>query len=93
MRGSLSILYLVHQLIPFPRLLIPLIGAISSYGLRKQTLPVKGCRTIGKRDMKLNDFLPKITVDPETYRVDADGVECTVEAADKLPMTQSVHFF
>ncbi|CAO1626661.1 unnamed protein product [Sympodiomycopsis kandeliae] len=68
-------------------------GTISSYDLRKQTKAVKGCRSIGKKDMKLNDVLPKITVDPETYRVDADGVECTVEAADKLPMTQSVHFF
>lgn len=30
---------------------------------------VKGCRGIGKRDMKLNDKLPKMSVDPETYEV------------------------
>ena len=34
---------------------------------------VRNCRTIGKRDMKLNDAIPKITVDPETYQVTADG--------------------
>ena len=31
------------------------------------------CRNIGKRDMKLNDAMPAITVDPETYVVTADG--------------------
>lgn len=30
---------------------------------------MKGCRGIGKKDMKLNDKLPKMTVDPETYEV------------------------
>lgn len=30
---------------------------------------VKGCRGVGKKDMKLNDKLPKMTVDPETYEV------------------------
>lgn len=30
---------------------------------------VKGCRGIGKKDMKLNDRLPKMSVDPETYEV------------------------
>lgn len=29
--------------------------------------PVKGCRGVGKKDMKLNDKLPKMSVDPETY--------------------------
>ena len=43
------------------------------YGLGKRVAAVRGCRAIGKRDMKLNDALPKITVDPETYVVTADG--------------------
>lgn len=30
---------------------------------------MKGCRGVGKKDMKLNDKLPKMTVDPETYEV------------------------
>ncbi len=33
---------------------------------RKRAVAVRGCRTVTKRDMKLNDALPRITVDPET---------------------------
>lgn len=28
---------------------------------------VKGCRKIGKKDMKYNDIMPKMKVDPERY--------------------------
>lgn len=41
-------------------------GNIASYGLSKRVEAVVGCRSIGKKDMKLNNNLPKITVDPET---------------------------
>jgi urease len=41
-------------------------GHIAPYGLSKRVERVIGCRSIGKKDMKLNDNLPKITVDPET---------------------------
>lgn len=44
-------------------------GTIASYGLRKKAVPVKNCRNIGKKDMKNNSYKPKITVDPESYRV------------------------
>lgn len=37
---------------------------------------VKRCRGIGKRDMKLNDKLPQVTVDPETYEVSLWMVVC-----------------
>lgn len=63
------------------------------YDLKKRVEAVVGCRSVSKRDMKLNDALPTISVDPETYRVEANGVECTVEAATTLPMTQANHFF
>ena len=29
--------------------------------------PVKGCRNVGKRQMKLNDAMPEVTVDPEKF--------------------------
>lgn len=64
-------------------------GNIQTYGLRKRIEAVKGCRTIGKHDMKFNDVRPKMKVDPENYRVEADGVHCTAEAATSLPLTQS----
>lgn len=63
-------------------------GVIKEYGLKKRVEAVKGCRTIGKADMKFNDVRPKMTVDPETYRVEADGVHMVCEAAESLPLTQ-----
>ena len=63
-------------------------GNIASYGLRSRVEAVKNCRNIGKRDMKLNDTMPKMHVDPENYRVEADGVHMTCEAATSLPLTQ-----
>lgn len=37
------------------------------YGLKKRVEAVKGCRTVSKRDMKYNDYMPKMKVDPERY--------------------------
>jgi urease subunit alpha len=51
-------------------------------------LPVKRTRTISKRDMVLNDALPKIEIDPESYNVYMDGERITVKPARKLPLTQ-----
>ena len=50
-------------------------------------------RTVKKRDLKLNDYLPKIEVDPETYIVTADGVRLTCEPAAVLPMAQRYFLF
>lgn len=63
-------------------------GTISTYGLKKRIEAVKNCRKIGKKDMKFNDVMPKMKVDPENYRVEADGVHATCEAATSLPLTQ-----
>ncbi len=54
---------------------------------------VRGCRGIGKRDMQLNDALPRIAVDPETYEVTADGVVLACEPAVKLPLAQRYFLF
>ena len=40
---------------------------VTSYGLGKQIEPVKHCRQIGNKDMKYNDTMPKMKVDPEKY--------------------------
>lgn len=63
-------------------------GAIASYNLRARVEVVKNCRGIGKKDMKLNDAMPRMRVDPERYTVEADGVEMRAEAAGGLPLTQ-----
>ncbi len=63
------------------------------YGLAKDLLAVENCRTISKRDMKLNDATPRIEVDPETYEVRADGVLLTCEPATELPLAQRYFLF
>jgi urease subunit alpha len=61
--------------------------------LRKRAVAVRNTRALGKRSMKLNDATPKITVDPETYRVEADGEWLTCEPAQSLPMAQRYFLF
>jgi urease subunit alpha len=68
-------------------------GAANTYGLNKRIEPVRACRKIGKRDMKLNDATPEITVDPETYRVTADGEHLTCQPAKKLALAQRYFLF
>ena len=63
------------------------------YGLQKPVVAVRGCRGLGKKDMKLNDALPKMQVDPETYEVRADGVLLTCEPAEVLPLAQKYFLF
>src|SRR6187549_2324653 len=62
--------------------------AVRGLKLDKTLVAVKDTRTIGKRDMKNNDLLPRIDVDPETYEVRADGELLTCEPASVLPMAQ-----
>jgi len=57
-------------------------------GLAKKLLPVMNTRRIGKRSMLLNDAVPRIEVNPETYEVRADGRLLTCEPARVLPMAQ-----
>ncbi len=62
-------------------------------GLQKRIAAVKQCRSVKKRDLKLNDALPKIEVDPETYVVTADGVHLTCEPIVVQPMAQRYFLF
>jgi urease subunit alpha len=62
-------------------------------GLAKEALAVAGTRSISKADMKLNDALPKMEVDPETYEVRADGELLTCEPAEVLPLAQRYYLF
>jgi len=62
-------------------------------GLSKQLVAVKGIRTLSKKDMVLNDYVPRMAVDAETYEVRADGVLLTCEPATSLPMAQRYFLF
>ena len=61
--------------------------------LNKIVLPVKHCRNIGKKDMKNNDVLADIQVNPETYEVRVDGELITCEPAESLSLTQRYFLF
>ena len=62
-------------------------------GLARPVEAVRGCRAVRKQDMVLNDALPRIEVDPETYEVRADGELLTCEPADVLPLAQRYFLF
>ncbi len=69
-------------------------GIGAKLGLQRPLLAVRNTRAgIGKKDMVLNDALPVIEVDPETYEVRADGVLITCEPATILPMAQRYFLF
>jgi urease subunit alpha len=65
----------------------------AGYGLSKRIEAVSGCRGLAKKDMRLNDATPEIRVDPETYRVTADGEHLTCAPANALPLSQRYSLF
>jgi urease subunit alpha len=66
-------------------------GALA--GLARSTVAVRGCRTLKKQDLVLNDALPKIEVNPDSYEVRADGELLTSEPATVLPLAQRYFLF
>jgi urease subunit alpha len=68
-------------------------GVAARYGLGKRIEAVRGCRSIGKKDLKWNNAMPEITVDPETYQVRANGQLLTCEPAKVLPLAQRYFLF
>jgi urease subunit alpha len=62
-------------------------------GLRKRLVAVSRTRTLRKRDLILNDYLPHIEVDAQTYEVRADGELLTCEPASVLPLAQRYFLF
>jgi urease subunit alpha len=63
------------------------------YGLQRIVLPVQGCRTIGKKDLKRNEATPEIKVDADTYQVWVDGEKVGSEPMKELPMAQRYFLF
>ena len=59
-----------------------------SLGLKRPCVPVVNTRGIGKAEMRNNNALPKMEVDPQTYEVFADGELLSCEPAEVLPMAQ-----
>jgi urease subunit alpha len=68
-------------------------GIADRLGLTRPLLPVRGTRTLTKRDMIRNGALPRIEVDAETYEVRADGTLLVCEPAAVLPLAQRYFLF
>ena len=68
-------------------------GLAESLGVGKELVAVEGTRTVTKASMVLNDAMPAIEVDPETYEVRIDGEVVTCAPAEVLPMAQRYFMF
>ncbi|HWO39172.1 MAG TPA: urease subunit alpha [Candidatus Acidoferrum sp.] len=65
-----------------------LLNKANALGIAKRLLAVSNTRKIGKRSMILNNAMPRMEVNPETYEVRADGRLLTCEPAKVLAMAQ-----
>ena len=63
-------------------------GLESKLGVRKRLVPVKNCRSIGKKDMIHNNLMPDIEINPETYEVKVDGKTATVNPSSKISLSR-----
>ena len=68
-------------------------GNLNACSTGKMLYAVRNTRNIGKKDMILNNLTPVITVDPESYRVEADGVHLTCKPSSSLPLAQRYYLF
>jgi len=68
-------------------------GIKERFGLQKSLSSVHNIRSIGKKDMILNDYAPKMEINAQSYEVRADGLLLTCEPATSLPMTQRYFLF
>lgn len=68
-------------------------GIAGRLGLERQVLPVRHCRGIGKKDLKFNDTIADIQVNPETFQVSVDGEPIHSEPVAELPLAQRYFLF
>jgi urease subunit alpha len=68
-------------------------GLPARLGLKRQCTTVRGVRRLTKKDMVLNDYLPFMEVDPQTYAVRADGQLLYCEPLAELPLAQRYFLF
>jgi urease subunit alpha len=68
-------------------------GLADRLAVRRRLVVVGDTRRLGKADMPLNDALPEIRVDPDTFTVTVDGDEVEPAPAAELPMAQRYFLF
>ena len=69
------------------------LGLAAKWGLKKPLSAVRQIRTVNKRSMIHNDWLPRMEIDAQTYEVRANGELLTCEPARVLPMAQRYFLF
>jgi len=68
-------------------------GNLQSLGLARKLVACRDTRKVRKQNMILNDWLPQIEVDSQTYEVRANGELLTCEPASVLPLAQRYCLF
>jgi urease subunit alpha len=68
-------------------------GLADRLAVSRRLVAVKDVRKVGKSAMPLNDALPRIEVDPDTFTVRIDGDVWQEQPASELPMTQRYFLF
>jgi urease subunit alpha len=68
-------------------------GLAERLQLRRKLAAVRPTREVGKAQMKNNDALPSIDIDPETFAIKVDGDLIEPAPADELPLAQLYNLF
>lgn len=61
-------------------------GLGTRLGLNTPLVACRGARALTKADLLHNDYLPDITIEPDTYRVMVDGQVCTSTPMTTVPL-------
>ncbi|MEU4893806.1 urease subunit alpha [Streptomyces sp. NPDC044780] len=68
-------------------------GLVDRLDLGKRFAPIRGTRGVTKADMRENDALPRVEVDPDTFTVTIDGEPVEPVPTTELPMAQRYFLF
>ncbi|MEB3022302.1 urease subunit alpha [[Mycobacterium] crassicus] len=68
-------------------------GLAEKLAVERRLVPVADVRAFGKAQLPLNDALPDIVVDPDTFTVRIDGEVWEEQPAAELPMAQRYFLF
>ncbi len=68
-------------------------GLADRLAVDRKLVAVSNVRKVGKADMPLNDAMPRIEVEPDTFTVRIDGEVWDEQPATELPMAQRYFLF
>jgi urease subunit alpha len=69
------------------------LGISERLGLDRRLVGAKNTRAVQKVDLPLNDYMPEITVDPDTFAVRINGELIEANPMEELPMAQRYFLF